>query len=93
MFQHYQHTEPFEAHGYEALRRLSLELSIKSRRELMQFKEKFMSLTVGKGRRVMDIVRHVETQASQYAQVLSGFQDQPLQGTRVCRYRMQTRSW
>ena len=31
-----------------------------------------MSLAVGKGTRVMDIVRHVETQASQYAQVLSG---------------------
>ena len=50
---------------------MSLELSIKSCGELMQFKEKFMSLTVGKGTRVMDIVRHVETQASQYAQVLS----------------------
>ena len=73
VFQHYQQTEPLgETHGYEALRRLSLELSIKSRGELMQFKEKFMSLTVGKGTRVMDIVRHVETQASQYAQVLSG---------------------
>ena len=73
VFQHYQQTEPLgETHGYEALRRLSLELSIKSRGELMQFKEKFMSLAVGKGTRVMDIVRHVETQASQYAQVLSG---------------------
>ena len=73
VFQHYQQTEPLgETHGYEALRRLSLELSIKSRGEIMQFKEKFMSLTVGKGTRVMDIVRHVETQASQYAQVLSG---------------------
>ena len=30
------------------LRRLSLELSVKSRGELMQFKEKFVSLTVGK---------------------------------------------
>ena len=30
----------------------------------MQFKEKFMSLTVGKGTRIMDIVRHVGTQAS-----------------------------
>ena len=73
VFQHYQQTEPLgETHGYEALRRLSLELSIKSRGELMQLKKKFMSLTVGKGTRVMDIVRHVETQASQYAQVLSG---------------------
>ena len=45
VFQHYQQTEPLgETHGYEALRRLSLELSIKSRGELMQFKEKFMSL-------------------------------------------------
>ena len=73
VFQHYQQTEPMgETHGYEALRRLSLELSIKSRGELMQFKEKFMSLSVGKGTRVMDIVRQVETQASQYAQVLAG---------------------
>ena len=30
-----------------------------------------MSLTVGKGARVMDIA-HVETQASQYVQVISG---------------------
>ena len=73
VFQHYQQTEPLgETHGYEALGRLSLELSIKSRGELMQFKEKFMSLSVGKGTRVMDIVRHVEAQASKYAQVLLG---------------------
>ena len=38
----------------------------------MQFKEKFMTLSVGKGTRVMDIVRQVETQASQYVQVLAG---------------------
>ena len=37
-----------ETHGYEALRRLGLELSIKSRDEVMQFKEKFMSTSVGK---------------------------------------------
>ena len=73
VFQQYQQTEPMgETHGYEALRRVSLELSIKSRGELVQFKEKFMSLSVGKGTRVMDIVRRVETQASQYAQVLAG---------------------
>ena len=44
VFQHYQQTEPpDETHQYEALRRLSLELSIKSCGELMQFKEKFRS--------------------------------------------------
>ena len=52
VFQHYQQTELLgETHGYEALRRLSFELS----GELIQFKEKFMSLTVvGKGTRVME---------------------------------------
>ena len=49
IFVHYQHTEAMgECHGYEVLRRLGLELSIKSRGEVMQFKGKFMSTTVVK---------------------------------------------
>ena len=55
-----------EMQGYEALRRLGLEPSIKSRGEVMQFKEKFMSTSVRKNAGVMDIARHVESQASQY---------------------------
>ena len=49
IFAHYHQTEAMgECHGYEVLRRLGLELSIKSRGEVMQFKGKFMSTTVVK---------------------------------------------
>ena len=61
-----------ECHGCETLRRLSLELSIKSRGEVMQFKEKFMLTSVGKNIRGVDVVRHVEPQASQYNQIVAG---------------------
>ena len=38
----------------------------------MQFKEKFMLTSVGKNTRVVDIVRHVESQASQYNKIVAG---------------------
>ena len=49
-----------------------MELSIKSRGEVTRFKEKFMTTSIGKNTSVRDIVRHVETQASQYSQVVAG---------------------